>query len=35
MEPAGTERLSRIFIGIVITEALAIAALYWFGAYFS
>lgn len=28
------ERLSAIFIGIVLVEALTIAGLYWFGVHF-
>jgi hypothetical protein len=29
------ERLPQVFLGIVAVEAIVIAALYWFGAYFS
>ncbi len=30
-----SERLSAIFIGIVLVEALTIAGLYWFGVHFA
>ena len=36
-EPGGagdSRRLTPIFVGILLAEAVAIAALYWFGAYF-
>jgi len=33
--PAEGTGLSRLFLLIVLTETLVIAALYWFGAYFS
>ena len=33
--PDDTSRLSRTFVLIILTEALTIAALYWFGRHFA